>query len=66
MKMESVEDLMKQAREALKEIKRLDNLYDYVDEDMHPSIVYKIKGYHAEYTALCRRIKKQIFIEGNE
>ena len=48
-------------QKALEEVKRLDNLYDCADEDMQPSIIYKIKGYQAEYTALCRRIKKEIF-----
>ena len=61
MKMENVENLMEQARKAMEEVKRLDNLYDNADEDMQPSIIYKIKGYQAEYTALCRRIKKEIF-----
>lgn len=60
MKMENVEELMEQARKALEEVKRLDNLYDCADEDMQPSIIYKIKGYHAEYTALCRRIKNEV------
>ena len=61
MKMENVENLMEQARKALEEVKRLDNLYDNADKDMQPSIIYKIKGYQAEYTALCRRIKNEVF-----
>lgn len=60
MKKGNVEELMEQARKALEEVKRLDNLYDCADEDMQPSIIYKIKGYHAEYTALCRRIKNEV------
>lgn len=61
MKMENVEDLMKQAQQALMEVKRLDKLYDCADEDMQASIIYKIKGYQLEYTALCRRIGNEVF-----
>ena len=61
MKMSKIEELREQAQVAMAEMQRLQQMYDYADDDMKKSIAFKIKGYQEEYTALARRIKDEVF-----
>ena len=61
MKMGRIEELREQAQVAMAEMQRLQQMYDYADDDMKASIAFKIKGYQLEYTALARRIKDEVF-----
>lgn len=61
MKMGKIEELREQAQVAMAEMQRLQQMYDYADDDMKKSIAFKIKGYQEEYVALARRIKDEVF-----
>ena len=61
MKMDKIEELREQAQVAMAEMQRLQQLCNDADDDMIPSLAYKIKGYQLEYTALARRIKDEVF-----
>lgn len=61
MKMSKIEELREQAQLAMAEMQRLQQMYDYADDDMKKSIAFKIKGYQEEYVALARRIKDKVF-----
>ena len=61
MKMGKIEELREQAQVAMAEMQRLQQMYDYADDDMKKSIAFKIKGYQEEYVALARRIKTEVF-----
>ena len=44
MKMGKIEELREQAQVAMAEMQRLQQMYDYADDDMKKSIAFKIKG----------------------
>ena len=61
MRTGKIEELREQAQLAMAEMQRLQQLCNDADDDMLLSLAFKIKGYQEEYTALCRRIKNEVF-----